>query len=96
MQILKSGIAGTLESSDIMITMEPGSGGIEIELKSPVDKQYGRHIRSVISSILNDLKVQNVKVTAVDKGALDCTIQARVKTAVYRAAGQSSPEWRVK
>jgi citrate lyase subunit gamma (acyl carrier protein) len=96
MQILKSGIAGTLESSDIMITMEPGSGGIEIELKSSVDKQYGRHIRSVISNILNDLKVQNVKVTAVDKGALDCTIQARVKTAVCRAAGQSSPEWRAK
>jgi citrate lyase subunit gamma (acyl carrier protein) len=96
MKILKSSVAGTMESSDIMITLEPGSGGIELELKSMVEKQFGRQIRSVITNTLSELQVESAKVTAVDKGALDCTIQARVKTAVCRAAGESSSlEWRV-
>jgi citrate lyase subunit gamma (acyl carrier protein) len=95
MEILKSSVAGTMESSDIMITLEPGSGGIEIELKSTVDKQFGRQICSVITNTLSELQVKSVKVIAVDKGALDCTIQARVKTAVHRAAEESPREWRV-
>jgi len=94
MNIIKTSIAGTMESSDIMITLEPGSGGIELELKSQVEKQYGRQIRSVIINTLSELQVKSAKVTAVDKGAMDCTIQARVKTAVYRAAGESAYEWR--
>jgi len=94
MNILKSSIAGTMESSDIMITLEPGSGSIELDLKSQVEKQFGRQIRAVINAELAELGVKSAKVTAVDKGALDCTIQARVKTAVYRAAGESPSEWR--
>ena len=90
MEILKSSIAGTMESSDIMITLEPGSGGIEIELKSIVEKQFGRQIRSVITNTLSELQVNSAKVKAVDRGALDFTIQARVKAAVHRAAGESS------
>jgi citrate lyase subunit gamma (acyl carrier protein) len=84
-----------MESSDIMITLEPGKAGIEIDLQSMVEKQYGRQIRQVINNTLADLQVKQAKVTAVDKGALDCTIQARVKTAVYRAAGNTGYEWKV-
>jgi len=94
MEILKSSVAGTMESSDIMVTLEPGSGGIEIELQSLVDKQFGRQIRSVIAETLSELQVKSARVTAVDKGALDCTIQARVKTAVHRAAGKNPGAWR--
>lgn len=94
MNIIKSSVAGTMESSDIMITLEPGSGNIELNLKSQVEKQYGRQIRSVITSTLSDLGVKSAKVTAVDKGALDCTIKARVKTAVFRSAGKTPGEWR--
>ena len=94
MKILKPSVAGTMESSDIMITLEPGSGGIEIELQSMVEKQFGRQIRSVIANTLSELQVNSAKLSAVDKGALDCTIQARVKTAVYRAAGENPTEWR--
>lgn len=90
MEILKSSIAGTMESSDIMITIEPGSGVVEIELQSIVENQFGRQIRSAISDTLAELEVNSAKLTAVDKGALDCTIQARVKTAVFRAAGELS------
>jgi citrate lyase subunit gamma (acyl carrier protein) len=94
MEIYKPSVAGTMESSDIMITLEPGSGSIEIELQSVVDKQFGRQIRSVIADTLAELTVKSAKVSAVDKGALDCTIRARVRTAVYRAAGKDCGEWK--
>lgn len=46
MDILHAGVAGTLESGDIMVTVEPHEkGGISIDLTSPVMAQYGRHIR---------------------------------------------------
>ena len=83
-----------MESSDIMITLEPGSGGIELDLKSQVEDQFGRQIRAVITTALAELQVKSAKVTAVDKGALDCTIKARVKTAVFRSAGKTPGEWR--
>jgi citrate lyase subunit gamma (acyl carrier protein) len=95
MEILKTSVAGTMESSDIMITLEPGSNGIDIELQSLVEKQFGRQIREVIAGTLAEFQVKSAKVTAVDKGALDCTIKARVKAAIHRASGEISYEWKV-
>ena len=94
MQVKQSSVAGSMESSDIMITLEPGTAGVEIELRSIVEKQFGRAIRSAIIETLTEMGVKNVKVKAVDKGALDCTVRARVKAAVYRACGISC-EWNV-
>lgn len=94
MEILQTSIAGTLESSDIMITVEPVPEGVQIELKSVVEKQFGKEILRVIRQTLSDLQVTAAKVTVVDKGALDCTIEARLKTAVYRAAGTGTYEWK--
>ncbi|MBS4534738.1 citrate lyase acyl carrier protein [Clostridium sp. D2Q-14] len=85
MRIIKRAIAGTMESSDIQIVVEAGQG-IEIELKSSVEKQFGNQIRKVIRETLEHLDIKDVKVIAVDKGALDCTIRARVLTAAYRGA----------
>ena len=94
MEILKSAAAGTLESSDAMVTVEPGDGGIELELSSSVMNQYGRQIKATVLETLDRLQVSNVRITVVDKGALDCTIKARVECAVYRscdASGANSP-----
>jgi citrate lyase subunit gamma (acyl carrier protein) len=95
MEIKQASVAGTMESSDVMITIEPGDKGIELELESVVEKQFGRAIRQTIEETLRSLEVRNAKIRAVDKGALDCTIRARVKTAVYRAGGSAALEWRV-
>jgi citrate lyase subunit gamma (acyl carrier protein) len=94
MEILKNSVAGTLESSDIMINLEPGSSGIEIDLQSIVEKQFGQEIRRTITETLNSLQVTGVRIRAVDKGALDCVIRARIKTAVYRASGDSRYDWK--
>ena len=94
MEIKQTAIAGTVESSDIMITLVPNETlGIEISLDSSVEKQFGKQIRKVIQDTLDLLKIESVKVVAVDKGALDCTIQARTVAAAYRAAGEESYDW---
>jgi citrate lyase acyl carrier protein len=85
MEIKQPAVAGTLESSDIMVTLSPGSGCVEIELSSTVEKEFGEAIRREISTVLQAEGITDAKVSAVDKGALDCTIRARVKTAVSRA-----------
>lgn len=89
MEIVKAAMAGTLESSDALVTVEPGEGGVELSLQSSVMNQYGRQIKATVLETLKRLDVDNVKVTVVDKGALDCTLKARVECAVFRSCGQS-------
>ena len=89
MEIMKPAMAGTLESSDAMVTVEPGEG-IELELTSSVMNQYGRQIKAAVLETLNTLNVENVHITVVDKGALDCTLKARVECAVFRSCDASS------
>lgn len=87
MKIEQAAMAGTLESSDAQVTVEPSAGGIQLELQSSVIRQYGKQIKKVALETLERLGVEDAKVTLVDKGALDCTIKARLECAVFRAAG---------
>ena len=45
-------------------------------------------IKAVITDTLKGLGVENASIKATDKGALDCTIRARVTAAVVRATGK--------
>ncbi|HEQ9303838.1 TPA: citrate lyase acyl carrier protein [Streptococcus pyogenes] len=95
MDIKQTAVAGSLESSDLMITVSPNDEKtITITLDSSVEKQFGNHIRQLIYQTLVNLKVTAAKVEAVDKGALDCTIQARTIAAVHRAAGVDQYDWK--
>ncbi len=85
MIIKKSANAGTLESSDAYVLIEPNNGGIELELESSVINQYGDKIEKTVLDVLKRLSVSDANVKIVDKGALDCTIKARVECAVFRA-----------
>ena len=89
MEIRKSAAAGTLESSDCMVTVEPGEG-IHLELSSSVMNQYGRQIKAAVLETLERLDVKDAIVTVVDKGALECTLKARVECAVFRSCDASS------
>ena len=96
MDIINTSVAGTLESSDVQITIEPSDTGLNIDIQSSVINQYGRQIRKVVDEALEEFGVQAANVVVVDKGALDCTIKARVECAVYRAAGfEGSIPWKV-
>jgi len=95
MEILEKGVSGTTESSDIYITVEPNDdGAIAIDLQSDVEKQYGQRIREVITNTTENLGVESVKITAVDSGALDCTITARTLNALQRSLGNERYDWK--
>jgi citrate lyase subunit gamma (acyl carrier protein) len=85
--IVDKAVSGSLESSDLLVTIEPAREGIALDIESGVLRQYGRRIKKVVLETLKRLEVKAAKVTVVDKGALDCTIRARVESAVFRAAG---------
>ena len=90
MQIEKNAVAGTLESSDAMVTVEPAASGIELDITSSVMNQYGRQIKATVLETLDRLGVESGKVTVVDQGALDCTLKARVECAVLRSCDKSA------
>ena len=92
MEIKKYAVAGTTESSDIMIVVEPSDNNeVAVTLNSSVEKQYGEEI---IIATLKNLGITSAKVSAVDKGALDCTIEARTVTAIHRAAENNDYNWK--
>ncbi|WP_203649865.1 citrate lyase acyl carrier protein [Secundilactobacillus yichangensis] len=96
MEIKETAVAGTLESSDIQIMISKATDGIQIDLQSDVEKQFGDQIRQVITTTLNHLGINAAKVKAVDKGALDCVIKARTIAAAQRASQTTNqPAWEV-
>lgn len=88
MEIKKPAVAGTLESSDCQVTVEPGNGKVDFSLESAVIHQFGNQIKKVTLETLKDLGIDNVRISIIDKGALDCTIKARIEGAVFRAVDQ--------
>ena len=84
-----SAVAGTLESNDILVTISSStssSGGSanSVSLSSIVKNQFGPAIRAVIDQCLEASGLSGVEVTVQDKGALECTIKARMETAIAR------------
>lgn len=97
MELKVNSTAGTMESSDIMIVLEPrNEGGIELELTSSVMQQFGKEIKKVILDTLAEYGVENAKVEAIDKGALNCTVRARTVAAICRSAQSNDYRWEVK
>ena len=70
MKIQKEAMAGTLESSDLLVKVMPNTG-IEIVINSDVNKQFGDQIRAVVDQTLRDLNVTDGMIIIDDKGALD-------------------------
>lgn len=88
MNITASAVAGTLESSDAYVKVEP-SDKLEIAIESVVYNQFAEEIEKSIREVLQELNVTSGKISINDKGAIDCVIKARVETAVRRAGGEN-------
>ena len=82
----RTAIAGTLESNDIMIRVsgprQEGKNAIAVE--SIVMQQFGPAIIATIEECLEQFPVGPVHVDAKDRGALECTIRARMEAALLR------------
>lgn len=90
MKIVKTAQAGSLESCDILVTVEPvkDGSGIQIALDSPSAKQFGEMIHAEIIEVVNKLGIKDVKISAIDKGSLSYCIRARTETALIRATSE--------
>jgi citrate lyase subunit gamma (acyl carrier protein) len=93
LEIKKTGMAGTLESSDIQITVSPAEAGITFDLQSDVKKQFGEQIQATVLDVLSKYDITKAAVQIVDKGALDLVIRARAAAAVERALEAKYINW---
>jgi citrate lyase subunit gamma (acyl carrier protein) len=87
MSIGKKAQAGTIQSSDLMVFVEPDAG-LVIEIESTVKRQFEHLIRAKIEEILRGQGITAGRVRVSDRGALDYAIQARLETALQRASGE--------
>ncbi|MES9969610.1 MAG: citrate lyase acyl carrier protein [Candidatus Thiodiazotropha sp.] len=78
--------AGTMQSSDLMVTVEPHAR-LEIEIESTVQKQFEHLIRDCVVAVLRRINLHSGRIMISDRGALDYAIEARVEVAVRRGAG---------
>ena len=88
MEIKQPAMVGTLESSDIQISIMPNPGkGLEIQLQSIVKTQYGDAILATMREVLESFGITDAIVDAADRGALDWVIRSRMQAACCRATG---------
>jgi citrate lyase subunit gamma (acyl carrier protein) len=83
--IAKKAQAGTMQSSDLMVFLEPGDD-LRVEIDSTVKKQFDHLIRERVALVLQRHRVTAGTVRITDRGALDYAIEARLETALRRAA----------
>jgi citrate lyase subunit gamma (acyl carrier protein) len=85
MEIHRRASAGTMQSSDLMVVVEPADT-LRIDIDSTVKKQFEHLIRERILDTLGRLQVRTGHIQVSDRGALDYAIAARVETAIVRAS----------
>ena len=86
MDIVKIASAGTMESSDAYVEIEPADS-LQVSLESVVLSQFGTEIDRVVREVLAENGVEKANVRVIDRGALECVIRARVETAIVRGKG---------
>lgn len=94
MEMKIDALAGTLESSDVMVRIGPAAQpGIQLEIDSIVKQQFGAAIEQVVRETLAQLGVKQANVVVDDKGALECVLRARVQAAALRCARRNRPNY---
>lgn len=84
MQIRKKIQAGTMQSSDLMVFLEPADE-LQIEIESTVKKQFEHLILAQVERVLERFSVTSGLIRITDRGALDYAIAARLETGIRRA-----------
>lgn len=85
LQIRTNAQAGTMQSSDLLVFVEP-SDALHVEIESTVIKQYEHLIRDCVTNVMRRMNLSKGRVVISDRGALDYAIDARVETAIRRGA----------
>lgn len=83
MKIVRNASAGTMESSDVYVEIEPAQQ-LDIQLESVVQAQFGDAILAVANEVLRENGVDSASIRITDRGALECVLRARLETALHR------------
>lgn len=86
LRIREKAQAGTMQSSDLIVFVEP-SAQLEVEIESTVQKQYEHLIRACVARVVQRMNLSKGRISVADRGALDYAIEARVETAIKRGIG---------
>jgi citrate lyase subunit gamma (acyl carrier protein) len=84
--------AGTFESSDLIILIEPmeDKSGRKIEIESAVMLQYGDNLKTIVNEMLDNYQMTDIHIILKDKGALEPVIRARIETAIERSLNKQN------
>ena len=82
MRIVRKAQAGTMQSSDLMVFLEPAET-LSVSIESSVLKQFG------VELVLARHGVEAGEIRIIDRGALDYAIEARLETALLRGAEEA-------
>ena len=89
MEIIRAVQAGTMQSSDLMVFIEPAAE-LSIEIESTVKKQFEHLIRAQLETCLEKFEIRRGRIRVNDRGALDYAIAARLETGLRRACAESA------
>ena len=89
MQLLHTARAGTLESSDCLVTVSP-SDSFKLEYNGANSVIFAKRTEELVRAMLEKTGAENAKITIQDQGAIGITIKARLETALNRAAKEET------
>ncbi|HDN2512976.1 MULTISPECIES: citrate lyase acyl carrier protein [Providencia] len=95
MKIKHAAVAGTLESSDVMVRIEPleDTQEVSVQITSSVEKQFGDAIASIVQEMIVQHDIQGAQIIVDDKGALECVLKARLEALLARACDIDYLPW---
>lgn len=84
MILLRTASAGTLESSDCVVTVSPAEG-LELDYKGANSAVFAERTRLLVEDVAAQYALKGARISIQDQGALEITMRARIETAVERA-----------
>ena len=95
MKIKHAAVAGTLESSDVMVRIEPleDTQEVSVQITSSVEKQFGDAIANIVQEMITQHDIQGAQIIVDDKGALECVLRARLEALLARACDIDYLPW---
>ena len=85
MELLHTASAGTLESSDCVVTVSPCER-FELDYRGANSVIFAKRTEGLVREMLDKHSVSGASVVIQDQGAIEITINARLETALLRAA----------
>ena len=89
--LLKTASAGTLESSDCLVTVSPAEK-LKLEYKGANSEVFAERTMALVENVSKKYSLIGAEISIQDQGALEITIKARLETALMRAVKGGAKE----